>query len=135
MTLVYELIFLSNSEERDDTPLKWWYWQYILLESFPVELQANSRISNTPDCDLVLHNVTPGGAGFYFCLKYTFLLDGKPNFSQTLHYSLNWLGSWVIFQNQSNVRVIIDMQWSFQHMKSVFASLFDRKWLLLKPDV
>jgi len=89
MTLVYELIFLSNSEERDDTPLKWWYWQYILLESFPVELQANSRISNTPDCDLVLHNVTPGGAGFYFCLKYTFLLDGKPNFSQTLHYSLN----------------------------------------------
>jgi len=93
MTLVYELLFLSNSEERDETPLKLWYWQDILLERSPVEVQldmeTNPRIHVTPDHDLVLHNVTPGDAGFYYCVKYNFLLDGKPNFSQTLHYSLN----------------------------------------------
>jgi len=94
MTLVYELLFLSNSEERDDTQLKLWHWQDILLEMSPVEVQlgmeTNSCIHVMPDHALILHNVTPGDAGFYNCLKYSFLLDAKPNFSQTLHYSLNW---------------------------------------------
>ena len=93
MTLVYELLFLSNSKKRDDTQLKLWYWQDILLERSPVEVQldmkTNPRIHVMPDHALVLHNITTGDAGFYNCLKYTFLLDGKPNFSQTLHYSLN----------------------------------------------
>ena len=93
MTLVYELLFLSNSEERDDTRLKLWYWQDILLEKSPVEVQlimeTNPRIHVTPDHALVLHNITPDDAGFYYCLKYSFLLDGKPNFSQILHYSHN----------------------------------------------
>jgi hypothetical protein len=93
MTLVYELLFLSNSEERDDTWLKLWYWQDILLEKSAVEVQldieTNPRIHVMPDHALVLHNITPGDAGFYYCLKYSFLLDGKPNFSQILHYSRN----------------------------------------------
>ena len=93
MKLVCELLFLSNSEERDDTQLKLWYWQDILLEKSLVEVQldmeTNPCIYVMPDHALILHNITPGDAGFYCCLKYSFLLDGKPKFSQTLHYSLN----------------------------------------------
>jgi hypothetical protein len=93
MTFVYELLFLFNSEERDDTWLKLWYWQDVLLERSPVKVQldmeTNPRIYVMPDHALVLHNITPDDAGFYHCLKYSFLLDGKPNFSQTLRYFLN----------------------------------------------
>lgn len=115
MKLVYEQLFLSNSEERDDARSKLWYWQDILLERPPVEVQFDMEINLCihvmPDHALVLHNITPGDAGFYYCLKYSFLLDGKPNFSQTFLYFLIWHGSWAIFQNQSNIRVIIDTQW------------------------
>jgi hypothetical protein len=87
------MLFLSNSEERDDAQSKLWYWQDILLEKSPVEVQLymerNPRIHVMPDHALVLYNVTPEDAGFYYCLQYSFLLDGKPNFSQTFLNSLN----------------------------------------------
>ena len=81
--IVYEPLFPFNSEERDDARSKLWYWQDILLETSPVEVQldmeTNPRIHVMPDHALILHNITPGDAGFYYCLKYSFLLDGKPN--------------------------------------------------------
>jgi hypothetical protein len=92
MKLVYEPLFLSYSEERDDTLSKLWYWQDVLFKKSPVEVQLdmerNPRVRVMPDHTLVLHNATPSDAGFYYCLKYSFLLDGKPYFCQTLLNSL-----------------------------------------------
>jgi hypothetical protein len=79
----YKLIFLSNSQEVDDALPKLWYRQDVLLEGPPVEVEldmgATPRVHVTPDHALVLHNVTSADTGVYHCLKFSYLLDGKPH--------------------------------------------------------
>ena len=90
--VVFGLLFLSYSEETDDTVSKLWYWQDVLLEKASVEVQLdmeiNPRIHVMPDHTLVLHNITPGDAGLYHCLKYRFLLDCELHFCQTVFSAL-----------------------------------------------
>lgn len=66
----------------DDNLPKLWYWQDVLFKEPPVEVEldmgAVPRVRVTPDHTLVLQNVTSADTGVYQCLKFSFLLDGKP---------------------------------------------------------
>jgi hypothetical protein len=67
----------------DDTLPKLWYWQDVLFKEPPVEVKLDMgpvpRVRVTPEHALVLHNVTSADTGVYQCLKFSFLLDGKPH--------------------------------------------------------
>jgi hypothetical protein len=62
---------------------KLWYWQDVLFKEPATEVEldmgAVPRVRVTPDHTLVLHNVTSADSGVYQCLKFSFLLDGKPH--------------------------------------------------------